>query len=87
MAKNDELYYFAQNGSNALKVYCAVELFKRNDKRFLELYKYYSENPLIMVYKMGCVGSQKNIAEFLRDEVYSAKEIIGMRDRFLKEKR
>ncbi|WP_121460322.1 hypothetical protein [Chryseobacterium defluvii] len=86
VANNDDLFYFAKNGSNSLKLYSSQELFKRNDKRFLEIYKFYAENPLIMNYKMGCIGSRQNIADFLRDEIYSAKEIIGMRDILLKEK-
>jgi len=84
VASNDELYYFAMNGSNALKVYSAKELFKRNDKRFLEIYTFYSNNPLIMKYTLGCVGKNKNIAEFLKDEVYSATFYISLRDQLLK---
>ncbi|RXM39737.1 hypothetical protein BOQ62_09945 [Chryseobacterium sp. CH21] len=83
-ATNDELYYFAMNGSNALKVYSGKELFKRNDKRFLEIYTFYSSNPLMMKYTLGCVGKNKNIAEFLKDEVYSAPFYISLRDQLLK---
>lgn len=83
-ATNDELYYFAMNGSNALKVYSGKELFKRNDKRFLEIYSFYSSNPLMMKYTLGCVGKNKNIAEFLKDEVYSAQDYISLRDMLLK---
>ncbi|MFS4431794.1 hypothetical protein [Chryseobacterium sp. S90] len=84
IATNDELFYFAMNGSNALKVYSGKELFKRNDKRFLEIYTFYSSNPLIMKYTLGCVGKNKNIAEFLKDEVYSAQDYISLRDELLK---
>lgn len=83
-ANNDELYYFAMNGSNALKVYSCKELFKRNDKRFLDVYTFYSSNPLIMKYTLGCVGKNKNIAELLKDEVYSAPFYISLRDQLLK---
>lgn len=83
-ANNDELYYFAMNGSNAMKVYSGKELFKRNDKRFLEIYTYYSSNPLMMKYTLGCVGKNKNIAEFLKDEVYAAQYYISLRDQLLK---
>lgn len=86
VANNEELYYFAKNGSNALRLYSSQELFKRNDNRFLDLYKFYFENPLIITYKMGCVGYKKNIADFLKMEVYSSKEIIELRDILLKEK-
>jgi hypothetical protein len=86
VANNDELYYFAKNGSNALRLYSSQELFKRNDNRFLNLYKFYFQNPLIMTYKMGCVGYKKNIADFLKMEVYSSKEIVSLRDHLLKEK-
>ncbi|RLJ33571.1 hypothetical protein CLU97_3056 [Chryseobacterium sp. 7] len=83
-ANNEELYYFAMNGSNALKIYSGKELFKRNDKRFLDIYTFYSNNPLIMKYTLGCVGKNKNIAEFLKDEVYSAPFYISLRDQLLK---
>jgi hypothetical protein len=83
-ANNDELYYFAMNGSNALKVYSGKELFKRNDKRFLDIYTFYYRNPLIMKYILDCSGENKNIAEFLEDEVYSALSYILMRDQLLK---
>ncbi|WP_347219203.1 hypothetical protein [Chryseobacterium sp.] len=86
IANNDELYYFAKNGSNALRLYSSQELFKRNDKRFLELYKLYLQKPLIMNYKMGCIGHSGNIADFLKNEVYSSKDIISLRDFLLKEK-
>ncbi|MCJ7932929.1 MAG: hypothetical protein MUW56_04670 [Chryseobacterium sp.] len=86
IASNDELYYYAMNGSNALRVYSGQELFKRNDKRFLEIYTFYSGNPLIMKYTLGCVGEHKNISEFLKDEVYSAQDYISLRDQLLKNK-
>lgn len=86
IASNDELYYYAMNGSNALRVYAGQELFKRNDKRFIEVYSFYSDNPLIMKYTLGCVGENKNISEFLKDEVYSAQDYISLRDQLLKNK-
>ncbi|MGG1921395.1 hypothetical protein AB1278_06275 [Chryseobacterium sp. NRRL B-14798] len=85
-ASNDELYYYAMNGSNALRVYSAKELFKRNDKRFLVIYTFYYNNPLMMKYTLGCVGENKNISEFLKDEVYSAQDYISLRDHLLKNK-
>ncbi|GAA5086066.1 hypothetical protein GCM10023210_07500 [Chryseobacterium ginsengisoli] len=87
IASNDELYYFAKNGSNALKLYSSKELLKRNDKRFLEIYKYYSDNPLIMKYWEGCISKKENIANYLKGELYSAKFIVSLRDSILKEKR
>lgn len=84
IATNDELYYFAMNGSNALKLYSGKELFKRKDKRFLEVYTFYSANPLIMKYTLGCVGENKNIAVLLKDEVYAAPFYISLRDQLLK---
>ncbi|WP_374463853.1 hypothetical protein [Chryseobacterium sp.] len=86
IASNDELYYYAMSGSNALKVYSGQELFKRNDKRFLDIYTFYSNNPLIMKYTLGCVGENKNISELLKDEVYSAQNFISLRDQLLKNK-
>lgn len=86
IASNDELYYYAMSGSNALRVYAGQELFKRNDKRFIEVYSFYSDNPLIMKYTLGCVGENKNISEFLKDEVYSAQDYISLRDQLLKNK-
>ncbi|WP_077419301.1 hypothetical protein [Chryseobacterium sp. JV274] len=86
IASNDELYYFVMNGSNALKLYSGKELFKRKDKRFLDIYTFYSSNPLIMKYTLGCVGKNQNIAEFLKDEVYSAEYYISLRDQLLKNK-
>lgn len=86
LAKNDEIYFFTKNGSNSLKLYSSLELFKRNDKRFLEIYKFYSDNPLIMKYQMGCVGKRENIISYLKGEIYSAKEIISLRDSILIEK-
>lgn len=86
IASNDELYFYAMNGSNALRVYSGQELFKRNDKRFLGVYTFYSSNPLIMQYTLGCVTQNKNISEFLKDEVYSAQDYISLRDQLLKSK-
>lgn len=87
VAKNDELYYFSKNGSNALKLYSSQELFKRNDKRFLEIYHYYHDNPLIMKYQNGCTIEKDNITIFLKKEVFSAEYIISVRDSILKERR
>ena len=86
IATRDELYYFAMNGSNSLRIYAGQELFKRNDKRFFDIYTFYSTNPLIMKYTQGCVGKNKNISAFLKDEVYSALEYISLRDQLLKNK-
>ncbi|WP_415328551.1 hypothetical protein [Chryseobacterium sp. MMS23-Vi53] len=85
-ATNNELYYFAKNGSNALKLYSSKELLKRNDKRFIEIYKYYSDNLLQMKYREGCVGKREDIAYYLKSELYSAKEIISIRDSLLLKK-
>ncbi|MCA6069218.1 hypothetical protein JI747_018785 [Chryseobacterium sp. RG1] len=87
IAKNDELYYFAKNGSSALKLYSSQELFKRNDKRFLEIYQYYHDNPLIMKYQNGCIIEKESITVYLKNEVHSAKDIISLRDSLLQEKR
>ncbi|WP_312508067.1 hypothetical protein [Chryseobacterium culicis] len=84
IATNDELYYFAMNGSNALKLYSGKELFKRKDKRFIEVYTFYSSHPLVMKYTLGCVGKNKNISEFLEDEVYAAPFYISLRDQLMK---
>ncbi|MBL7880233.1 MAG: hypothetical protein JNN23_10355 [Chryseobacterium gambrini] len=85
-ATNDELFYLAKNGSNSLKLYSGKELFKRNDKRFLEIYQYYNDHPVMMKYVNGCVGKKDNIAVHLMDEIYAAKEIISIRDSISKEK-
>jgi len=85
-ATNDELFYLAKNGSNSLKLYSGKELFKRNDKRFLEIYQYYNDHPVMMKYVNGCVGKKDNIATHLMDEIYAAKEIISIRDSISKEK-
>jgi len=83
-AKNDELYFFAKNGSNSLRLYSSQELLKRNDKRFLEIYKFYFDNPLIMKYKMGCVGNKENISTYLKNDIYMATDIVSMRDTLLR---
>lgn len=80
VAKNDELYYLAKNGSNALKLYSGQELLKRNDKRFLEVYHYYLKHPLIMKYQNGCTIEKDNMAIYLKKEMLSAKYIISVRD-------
>ncbi|OVE57498.1 hypothetical protein [Chryseobacterium mucoviscidosis] len=85
-ATNDELFYLAKNGSNSLRLYSGKELFKRNDKRFLEIYQYYHDNPLFMKYINGCMGKEDHIANHLMDEMYAAKEIISIRDSISKEK-
>lgn len=85
-ATNNELFYLAKNGSNSLKLYSGKELFKRNDKRFLEIYQYYNDHPVMMKYVNGCVGKKDNIATHLMDEMYAAKEIISIRDSISKEK-
>ena len=85
-ATNNELFYLAKNGSNSLKLYSGKELFKRNDKRFLEIYQYYNDHPVMMKYVNGCVGKKDNIATHLMDEIYAAKEIISIRDSISKEK-
>ncbi len=86
-ARADELYYFSKNGSNALRLYSGAELLKRNDARFITVYQYYIHHPLIMKYQDGCIGRKDNIAGHLKRELYSAKEIIAVRDSLLKEKR
>lgn len=86
IATNDELFYLAKNGSNSLRLYSGKELFKRNDKRFLEIYQYYYDNPLFMKYIDGCVGERNDIKSYFKGEIYSAKEIITIRDSILKEK-
>lgn len=85
-ATNDELFYLAKNGSNSLRLYSGKKLFKRNDKRFLEIYQYYNDHPVLMKYVNGCVGKKDNIATHLMDEIYAAKEIISIRDSISKEK-
>ncbi|MBK1897636.1 hypothetical protein [Chryseobacterium paridis] len=85
VANNDELYFFAKHGSNSLKIYSSQELFKRNDKRFLELYRFYSENPMLINYQAGCTKSKKHITQFLNDEVYGTDEILTMRDELTKQ--
>lgn len=85
-ATNDELFYLAKNGSNSLKLYSGKELFKRNDKRFLEIYQYYNDHPVMIKYVNGCVAKKDNIATHLMDEIYAAKEIISIRDSISKEK-
>lgn len=86
VASTDDLYYLAKNGSNAFRLYSSQELMKRNDKRFLEIYEYYLNNPSIIKYKDGCVGREENISDHLKRELYSAKDIIQLRDSLLKEK-
>lgn len=86
VASTDDLYYLAKNGSNALRLYSSQELMKRNDKRFLEIYEYYLNYPSIIKYKDGCVGREENISDHLKRELYSAKDIIQLRDSLLKEK-
>lgn len=39
-----------------------------------------------MKYTLGCVGKNQNVAEFLKDEVYSAEYYISLRDQLLKNK-
>ncbi|ASK30273.1 hypothetical protein CEY12_09165 [Chryseobacterium sp. T16E-39] len=80
IANNDELYFFAKHGSNSLRIYSSQELFKRNDKRFLTIYRIYSKNPLLITYQSGCVKSKKNITQLLTDEVSATEEILTMRD-------
>ncbi|WP_428069933.1 hypothetical protein [Chryseobacterium gambrini] len=67
-------------------MYSEKELFKRNDKRFLEIYEYYNDHPVWMKYVNGCVGKKDNIATHLMDEIYAAKEIISIRDSISREK-
>lgn len=85
IANNDELYFFAKHGSNSLRIYSSQELFKRNDKRFLEVYQFYSENSLLITYQLGCIKSKKNITQFLADEVFGTEEILTMRDQLKKQ--
>ena len=85
IANNDELYFFAKHGSNSLRIYSSQELFKRNDKRFLEVYQFYSENLLLITYQLGCIKSKKNITQFLADEVFGTEEILTMRDQLKKQ--
>ncbi|MGR3856414.1 hypothetical protein [Chryseobacterium indologenes] len=40
----------------------------------------------MMKYTLGCVGENKNISEFLKDEVYSTQYYISLRDQLLKNK-
>ncbi|MBB4806121.1 hypothetical protein HNP38_001393 [Chryseobacterium defluvii] len=69
-ASNDELYFFARHGSNSLRIYSSEELLRRNDKRFLNIYKFYSEDPLFITYHMGCNGSRKDMTQLLKNEIF-----------------
>ncbi|GAA4151710.1 hypothetical protein GCM10022217_05810 [Chryseobacterium ginsenosidimutans] len=82
IATNDELYYFARNGSNSLKFYSSTELFERKDNRFLEIYKYHSENPFTIRYQSGCVISRSNITQLLKSHISSKKYLFTIRNEF-----
>ncbi|RKE82795.1 hypothetical protein [Chryseobacterium sp. AG363] len=61
-ATNDELFYLAVNGSTFIRINAISSLIDRNDKRIVDLYRYYSKFTLIYYQKMGCVVTAQDMA-------------------------
>ncbi|WP_121460323.1 hypothetical protein [Chryseobacterium defluvii] len=77
-ANNDELFYLAKNGSKSLKFYSSRELLKRNDKRFLEIYRFYTENPFSLPYMYGSEVSDEDIKQHLKQAMKTATEMLSL---------
>ncbi|MGE8512486.1 MAG: hypothetical protein ACN6N7_07285 [Chryseobacterium culicis] len=61
-ATNDELFYLAFNGSTFIRINAISSLIDRNDKRIVDLYRYYSKFTLIYYQKMGCIIMPQDMA-------------------------
>ncbi|GAB0157353.1 hypothetical protein CHRYSEOSP005_26260 [Chryseobacterium sp. Alg-005] len=78
VADNDDLFYLAKNGSKSLKFYSSKELLKRNDKRFLDIYKFYTENPFSLSYTYGSEVSDEDITSHLKHAIKTTTEILSL---------
>jgi hypothetical protein len=71
-ATNNELFYLALNGNTFIRHNAVSSLVYRNDKRIIELYKYYSEFPLEYEIKLSCVISKQDMAlSNIRGSIFS----------------
>jgi hypothetical protein len=61
-ATNDELFYLALNGNTFIRPNAVLDLVYRNDKRIIELYRYYSKFPFEYERKLSCVVSKQDMA-------------------------
>ncbi len=61
-ATNDELFYLAVTGSTFIRINAILSLIDRNDKRIVDLYRYYSKFTLIYYHKMGCLATAQDMA-------------------------
>lgn len=65
---NNDLYNLALRGSNALRLYSSQELVFRNDKRIINVYKYYQKNIHPVSYMQGCIQEKINLTDVIENE-------------------
>ena len=76
-ATNYELYHFAINGSNSLRLYSSQSLVDRKDIKKIEyLYRFYLRYPIKISYQDGCVVELLNIIEVIRNRLDYIIQII-----------
>jgi hypothetical protein len=62
IATDDELFYLALNGNTFIRHKAVSSLVYKNDKRIIDLYKYYSEFPFEYEIKLSSVISKQDMA-------------------------
>lgn len=79
IATNDELYHYALNGSNALRLYSIESLIYRNDKRITSVFKHYLEQPLFLKYQLGCEIDKVSISEQMIQTISRIKYLFQLK--------
>lgn len=72
---NQDLLILAKNSSNSLRFYSCVELIHRNEKKIINVYKYYRDYPLRMKYLNGCLEGNESIADIIYQEYQNIFDI------------
>jgi len=71
-ATNNELFYLALNGNTFIRHNAVSNLVYRNDKRIIDLYRYYSEFPFEYEIKLSGVVSKQDMAlSNIRGSIFS----------------
>ncbi|MCX8523628.1 hypothetical protein OF897_06800 [Chryseobacterium formosus] len=68
-ATNDELFFLALNGNTFIRHNAATSLVYKKDKRIIDLYRYYSELPMMYKIKMSHVIQIQDMALNIRGNI------------------
>lgn len=68
-ATNDELFFLALNGNTFIRHNAASSLVYKKDKRIIDLYRYYSEFPMMYKIKMSHVIQIQDMALSIRAKI------------------